>query len=164
MKLILVVPFHGLWFKGGMDTFIRPQIAKVPNVLVWPTASWSDVDRVRQNVAVARKNKSFSAIVVYGHSLGAGAASKLTDDGYVDLAFMIDPAGAAMSPFGKNTGKVFDFHDTAMAFVPKFRVYTLKGMENKRTYKQFRLGHMGITYSQDMVNTMVSEIKKLAVA
>lgn len=158
---ILVVAFHGLLLKGGMNSFVLEAIRRVPGVVVEPLASWTDW---REKLAIIRKlSESYAGVAAIGHSMGAGAASYLTDYTYIDRVYMLDAAGQRPSEFGNNTGAVFDFHDVAFSLVPKYRAQLVKGQPaSKLLYYKTFAGHMGITYDQSVVDTIAFDLKWLA--
>lgn len=148
---------NGLW-SGGMETVLGAGVRTIPGVICPPTYNYYDWKDI---VDAIKKQPKGSKTVVCGHSLGASSATYITDYVYVDLLVLYDLAGRPPSKLGKNTGRCIDIYDTIPDLVPEWRVEAIKGHEKKidRWYSQH--GHTGQDDSLDLMNKVVSEIKKL---
>lgn len=163
MKPIYVIGIRGLFFAGGMDSYMLQGVRDTfrdRSVEVKPLYQWFNWKTALNDYQAVKG--SYSGLVVLGHSMGAGAASYITDHVKVDRLFMLDTAGQRPSPLGNNTGKVYDFQDTSFALVPKFRPQLVNGQPtNKLIHWKFQDGHMGITYNETIRKTILDEIFSL---
>ena len=164
-KPIAVYAIHGLLLKGGIDTHVMSAVKKLPFVEApyEEAVSWTQWREVRDDIVWAKSKGFYSGYAIIGHSMGAGAASYVTDYTKVDRVFLLDPAGQAMSPFGNNTGKALDFWDRSFALVFKYRPRLVSGQPaSKLVQYQSYLGHMGTTYDPTTIQIIKANLQALA--
>ena len=159
--MIYVFPFYGLGgriWSSQIEDYVSASLRKLDGVYVDPTRGYTQwrtaVDRIKSL-------KPGSKVVTLGHSMGAGAATYVTDHVYVDLVVCYDAAGQQPSYVGRNTGKLLDFWDRAFALVPKFRPKAIAGHKDKIKQTITLDGHTGQPSDPKLLRLVVDEIQKL---
>ncbi len=149
----------GRFWSAGIEDVLASNIRKLPGIICPPTRQYYDWKEIVDDI---RKQPKGSRTVVIGHSMGAAAATYVTDYVPVDLLVLYDLAGLAPSKLGKNTGKCIDIYDTLPDLVPEWRVEAVKGHEAKIARWYSRFGHTGQDDSTDLMKKVVAEVTKLA--
>lgn len=161
MKTAHVYCMYGLGgpiWSGGIEVVLAANLRKIPGLDVPATrrhTQWRDI------VQEIRRRPNDIHVVI-GHSMGAGAATYVTDHVKVDLLVLYDLAGQPPSKIGKNTGRVIDIYDTIPDVVPEWRVQALPGHEKKIERWYSRYGHTGQDDSEDLMRKVSAEVRKLA--
>lgn len=159
--MVYVYPMYGL---GGrvwswpIEDYVADALRAIPGIKVYKTRSyglWRDI--AAEINALPKGSKS----VVIGHSMGAGAATAVTDLAKVDLVVCYDCAGWRPSGIANNTGKLFDFWDRAFALVPKYRPWAYPGHSGKIKRFETRYGHTGQPHAPDLLKIVSDEIKAM---
>lgn len=160
---IYVAGMYGLGgaiWSGGMETILAANIRKqIPGVICPPTRLHTQWSSIVEEIKALPKG---TPTVVYGHSMGAISATKVTDYVYVDLLVLYDLAGGAPSKLGRNTGRCIDIYDTIPDLVPEWRVEPIKGFEDRIERWTTRYGHTGVDDSTVVMQKVVDQIKLIA--
>jgi pimeloyl-ACP methyl ester carboxylesterase len=146
-----------IW-SAGIEVVLASAIRKIPGVICPPTRRYSEWRDIVADIKATPGDKH----VVIGHSMGAAAATYVTDYVPVDLVVLYDLAGMAPSKLGKNTGRAIDIYDTIPDLVPEWRVQAVSGHEHKilRWYSQH--GHTWQDDSPQLAERVVAEVRRLA--
>lgn len=147
----------GRVWSGGMASVLAREIQKLPGVSceVFKHSQWRTVVH-----AIQRQPKG-SRTVVIGHSMGAAAATYVTDEVKVDLVVLYDLAGQPPSPIGRNTGLCIDIYDTVPDMVPEWRARAVPGHEHKIKRWESRYGHTNQDDSVELARRVVAQIELL---
>lgn len=145
-----------IW-SGGIESVLAHNLRKIPGVTVDPTRNYNQWPEIVDAIKDTPNDIHF----VFGHSLGAWAATKVTDYAKVDLLVLYDLAGKPPSKIGKNTGRVIDIYDTVFDLVPEWRVQAVRGHESKIARWKSQFGHTGQDDSTALAQSIVTEVKKL---
>jgi pimeloyl-ACP methyl ester carboxylesterase len=146
-----------IW-SGGIENVLAANLRKIKGVICPPTFRYGQW----QLIADAIKNTPGDIHVVIGHSMGAAAATYVTDHVKVDLLVLYDLAGMSPSKLGKNTGKCIDIYDIIPDLVPEWRVQAVKGHEHKIERWTSTYGHTGQDDSEALMRRVGAEVMKLA--
>jgi hypothetical protein len=147
----------GALWSGGMETVLARSLRKVPGIIVQPTRHYNQWPEIVDEI----KKTPGDIHCVPGHSLGAWAATRVTDYAKVDLLVLYDLAGKVPSKLGKNTGRCIDIYDTIPDLVPEWRVQALPGHESKIVRWHSQYGHTGQDDSTALMQRIVTEVKNL---
>ena len=159
--MIYVFCLYGLGgrtWSSQIEDYVAASLRKIDGVMVDPTRGFS---QWRTIVARVKSLKPGSKVVVIGHSMGAGAATYVTDQVHCDLVVCYDAAGQPCSYIGRNCEKLLDFWDRAFAIVPKFRPKALPGHTDKIVRTETRDGHTGQPSDPKLLRLIIEEIKRL---
>jgi pimeloyl-ACP methyl ester carboxylesterase len=146
-----------IW-SGGIENVLAANLRKIKGVICPPTFRYGQW----QLIADAIKNTPGDIHVVIGHSMGAAAATYVTDHVKVDLLVLYDLAGMSPSKLGKNTGKCIDIYDVIPDLVPEWRVQAVKGHEHKIERWTSTYGHTGQDDSEALMRRVGAVITQLA--
>jgi pimeloyl-ACP methyl ester carboxylesterase len=146
-----------IW-SGGIENVLAANLRKIKGVICPPTFRYGQW----RLIADAIKNTPGDIHVVIGHSMGAAAATYVTDHVKVDLLVLYDLAGMSPSKLGKNTGKCIDIYDVIPDLVPEWRVQAVKGHEHKIERWTSTYGHTGQDDSEALMRRVGAEVMKLA--
>lgn len=159
--MIYVFPMYGLGgriWSSQIEDYVAASLRKLDGVSVDPTRGFTEW---RTIVARIKSLKPGSKVVVIGHSMGAGAATYVTDYVHCDLVVCYDAAGQACSPIGNNCDRLLDFWDRAFALVPKFRPKAIAGHKDKIEQTTTLDGHTGQPSDPKLLRLVVDKIQKL---
>lgn len=145
-----------LW-SAGMDDVVAASLRVLKGVFVDRTRDWS---AWREIVADIKNNPGHKYVVI-GHSMGAAAATYVTDHVHVDLVVCYDCAGLQPSPIAKNCEKLLDFRDVGFDITPNFRPYALKGYEDRIVRLSTQDGHIWQDDDPNLAVRVVKEVKAL---
>lgn len=149
----------GRIWSSGMEDLVAANLRKIPAVHVDPTRGFT---QWREIVDDIKKHKG-DKFVVAGHSMGAAAATYVTDYVHVDLVICYDCAGQMPSPIGKNCERLLDFQDIGFDFNPNFRPRTVAGYEDRIERFVTRDGHVAQDDDTDLMRRAVAAVKKLTI-
>lgn len=135
--------------------YVVSSLSNIKGVTVTPTVGYTQWRIISEEIRQLPKGDKS---VVIGHSMGASAATYITDEVPVDLVVCYDCAGQVPSRTGKNTGKLLDFWDRAFALVPKFRP---RGDTSKIQQTITYDGHTGQPPDPKLLKIVKSEIANL---
>lgn len=148
----------GRWWSAGIEDVLAANLRKIKGVICPPTRGYSQWREIVEEIKATPNDTH----VVFGHSMGGGSATYVTDYVKVDLVVLYDLAGQPPSKLGKNTGRCIDIYDTIPDLVPEWRVQAVTGHEKKieRWYSQY--GHTGQDDSVPLMRRVEAEVMKLA--
>ena len=159
--MVYVYPMYGLGgriWSWSIEDYVAQHLRNIAGVKVYKTRSygqWRDI------AAEINKLPKGSKTVVIGHSMGAGAATAVTDLAYVDLVVCYDCAGWHPSGIAQNCGKLIDFWDRAFALVPKYRPWAYPGHSQKIERIETRFGHTSQPTAPNLLHKVANEVKAL---
>jgi hypothetical protein len=159
-KAVRVYCMYGLGgaiWSGGIEYVLAANLRKLRGVIVPATRRYGEWREIVEEITKYPNDIR----VVIGHSMGAAAATYVTDYVKVDLLVLYDLAGMAPSKLGKNTGRCIDIYDVIPDLVPEWRVQAVKGHEHKIDRWTSQHGHTGQDDSEDLMRRVVAEVKKL---
>jgi pimeloyl-ACP methyl ester carboxylesterase len=159
--MVYVYSLYGLGgrlFSWAIEDYVAQHLRNIAGVKVYPTRSHTQWRSIADEINKLPKG---SKTVVIGHSMGAAAATYVTDLAPVDLVVCYDSAGQGCSYIGKNTGKLLDFWDRAFALVPKTRPKALPGHREKIIQTTTLFGHTQQPTAPNLLHTVANEIKAL---
>lgn len=145
-----------LW-SAGMEDVVAASLRKIPGIHVDPTRGFT---QWREIIADIKKHKG-DKFAVLGHSMGAAAATYVTDYVHVDLVVCYDCAGQVPSPIAKNCERLLDFQDIGFDINPNFRPRALKGYEDRIERIVTRDGHVAQDDDPDLMRRVVAAVKLL---
>jgi hypothetical protein len=155
---------YGMYGLGGriwsraMEDYIAAHLRNIEGVKVYPTRAYSEWRQIASQIKAQPKG---AKNVVIGHSMGAGSATWVTDEVFVDLVVCYDAAGRFPVGIAKNCGKLFDFWDRAMALVPKRRPWAYPGHEHKIIRVNTNIGHTRQPTQPNLLHMVANEVKAL---
>lgn len=167
MAALSNVRVYSLYGLGGriwswpVKDYIVSDLSNIKGVTVAPTMGFSEWRLISEDTRLLPKG---TKKVVIGHSMGAAAATYITDEVPIDLVVCYDCAGQSPSYIGKNTGNLLDFWDRAFALVPKFRPKAVNGHKHKIVQVETRDGHTGQTRDPALLRLLRAEVLKLTLA
>jgi len=159
--MIYVFPMYGLGgrtWSSAIEDYVAASLRKLDGVQVDPTRGFSEWRTIAARI---KSLKPGSKVVVIGHSMGASAATYVTDLVHVDLVVCYDAAGQPCSYIGRNCEKLLDFHDKAFAIVPKFRPKALSGHKIKIEKTETLDGHTGQPSDPKLLRKIIEYIKEM---
>jgi len=161
MAKVYIYGMYGLGgrlFSAAMEDIVAAELRRLGNVFVAPTLGYREWQSIADYINMQPRG---SKSVVMGHSMGAAAATYVTDVTRVDLVVCYDNAGQRCSGIANNCGKLLDFQDTAWTFVPKFRPWAYPGHERKIFRTQVAFGHTRCPQSTELLGRVIKEVKFL---
>ncbi len=160
-KPVYVYVMYGLggaMFSAGMEVVLAGNLRITKNVFCPPTFQFTEW---REIVKAIKQQPIGSKTVVIGHSMGAAAATFVTDEVPVDLLVLYDLAGMAPSAIGENTKRCIDIYDTVFDLVPEWRVQAVKGYENRIERWTSQHGHTGVDDSIPLMKKVKALVDEL---
>ena len=162
MTAVYVYPIYGfggrIW-SWPVEDYIAVHLRNIKDVHVAKTRSYG---QWREIVEEIKGQPAGSKTVVIGHSMGAGAATYVTDYVKVDLVVCYDAAGQSCSYVGPNTCKLLDFWDRVFALVPKVRPRALPKHAHKIERIETLFGHTQQPTAPNLLHRVANEVRALA--
>lgn len=141
----------GAVFSAPVETVIAKTLRKNKKYEVQPTRFWWQWQQIQQEIKKTPKDKH----VVYGHSMGANAATWVQAGTKVDLTIGLDPT--IWSPVSQIRGKAINYYSTYYLNPVGHAKMTGKYVTNKPIFKE----HVQVPYDTGILGVIVNAISKL---
>lgn len=162
VRVYLMYGLGGHATSHGTENYVGAGLAKIPGVEVAHTVTRTQYRIIADAIKRDRNRNPNIKIVVVGHSMGAVAATYVTDHVKVDLLVLYDMAGGAPSPLGSNTKACLDFYDVAFDLVPEWRPRSIPGRGPKIEQHIGRMGHGSAPYNPEWFKILEKKVRELA--
>lgn len=147
----------GRTWSSGMEDLVATNLRKIPGVHVDPTRGFTQWREIVEDI----KKHPGDKFVVLGHSMGAAAATYVTDYVHVNLVVCYDCAGQRPSGIANNCDRLLDFQDIGFDPNPNYRPWAYPGHEAKIERIVTRDGHVAQDDDPDLMRKVVDAVKKL---